>query len=318
MRYTVYGVDAASQAPREPLVVDADTEEEARVRAVARGMAVRAVVAEPGLGVVDERPTEPDAGAWSERHERPTEEAPGLRYVRMVLVPLVLGFFLILAALRTLVQALVWAFIWSLGLLLGGGLAGMLRWFSRGDVPVETAWPIGLDAGLALISALYGSQLGWRWWWAKRSLSPLEQALGVEPHEGDDGKPASIRAPVLLAQGFAGAVLGTLGGLAGWASDWSPVTVLAWTAGGALGLGAEGAVLGTILARRRPLPPPGAVSGTSFESLAGLLARLWGQEHLVRSLGLAHALDRAAPGAVAGTFAGVVAVLLAWLALGTN
>src|SRR5690242_6203501 len=43
MRYQVYGLDAISQEPRKPLVIEADTEEAARQQAAAMGMAVHQV-----------------------------------------------------------------------------------------------------------------------------------------------------------------------------------------------------------------------------------------------------------------------------------
>ncbi len=159
-------------------------------------------------------------------------------------------------------------------------------------------------------------EVGWRWWWSKRSLAPLAQALGVTPEQAGAERPAGLRLPVVLAQGLAGAVLGGTIALVGWSTEWSWPTALAGIAGGAIGLGIEGAILGAVLARRRPVLPPGAAAGPSFESLAGLLARLWGQEHIAGSWVMGYALDRAAPGAVAGVFVGLVAFLLGWYASG--
>jgi hypothetical protein len=142
----------------------------------------------------------------------------------------------------------------------------------------------------------------------------LAQAFGVAPEQAGVEEPSGLRLPVVLAQALAGAVLGGVIALAGWACDWSFWTALAGIAGGALGLGIEGAILGAELARRRAMLPPGATPAPALESLAGLLARLWGREHLAGSLVLGSAVDRAAPGAVAGVFVGVLAFLLGWYA----
>jgi len=199
-----------------------------------------------------------------------------------------------------------WTFVWGMGVLLAGGLAGLLVWLARGSVPVATAWPIGLALGLPIISAAHGARVGWRWWWAKRTLSPLAQALGAPPQEEIDDDPEHFRIPVILAQALAGGVLAAWFALAGIATDWGWPTLFAGMLGGALGLGCEGALLGAALARRQPMPLPGAASGPSIASLASLLSWLWGQKHLARSWVLGYALDRAAPGAVAGTVVGVL------------
>jgi hypothetical protein len=315
MRYVVYGDDVISRQPCAPLVVEADSEDEARGRAVARGMAVRAVMEEPA-------PTPSEALA------KPTEQAPpeepvesedmrGLRRVlTFVVLPLVIAFFLMLAAVRTLIEAAAWSMVWTVGLLVGGGLAGIAGWISHGGVPAETSWPIGMVVGLVVMSALHGAQVGWRWWWAKRSLGPLAQAFGVAPEAANAEEPAGLRLPVMLAQALAGAIFGAVTACAGWATGWSLVTVLAGTLGGAIGLGTEGAILGALLSRRRPMPVPGAATGPSFESLAGLLGRLLGKEHVTSSWVFGYAFDRAAPGAVAGTFVGLLAFLLGWWAVG--
>jgi hypothetical protein len=306
----VYGDDAVSRQPREPLVVDADSEQAARDRAVAGGMAVRAVIAEP---VAEPSPI----GTPAEDPANESAEVQGLRrFVLLVVVPLALAFFLVLAAVRTLFEAAVWTMVWSLGALLGGGLAGLLWWASREAVPVEVAWPLGLAVGLMALSAMHGSQVGWRWWWSKRALGPLAQALWFNPQQAAGDDPSDLRWPVLLAQGLAGAILGLLAALAGWATDWGWPTIFACTLGGGIGLGVEGAVLGAVLARRRPLPPPGVAPGPSIASLAGLLTRLWGHERLGRSLVVGYAIDRAAPGVVAGTLVGVVVFLLGWSVVG--
>jgi hypothetical protein len=312
MRYVVYGIDAVSQAACEPLTLDADSEEEARGRAVARGMAVRAVIAE-------QAPATSEALAIETR-QAPNDEAAGesdevrgaRRIVTTVLLPLALAFFLVVAVLRTLVQAVTWTIVWGMGVLLAGGLAGL---FVRGSVPVAVAWPIGLALGLPIMSAAHGARVGWRWWWAKRTLSPLAQALGAPSQEQDDDEQEPFRVPVILAQALAGGVLAGLFALAGIATDWGWPTLFAGTLGGALGLGCEGAVLGAALARRQPMPLPGAASGPSIASLASLLSWLWGQKHMARSWVLGYALDRAAPGAVAGTFVGVLVFVLSWLAV---
>jgi hypothetical protein len=312
MRYVIYGDDAVSRHAREPFVIEAGSEAEARGRAVARGVAVRAVIAEPPAEAVDvPAPAEERAPNAFE-----SDEMRGLgRTLRLVVTPLVIAFFLLLAMLRTLLEAAAWTIVWLLGLLLGGGIGGVLMWSSRGSVPAETAWPIGMIAGLAILSALHGAQVGWRWWWAKRSLAPLAQAFGVTPEQAGAGEPHGLRLPVVLAQSLAGAVLGGVIALVGWATEWGFMTAMSGIPGGALGLGIEGAILGAVMARRRPVLPPGAAAGPSFESLAGLLARLWGQEHLAGSWVLGYTLDRAAPGAVAGIFIGVAAFFLGWFAV---
>jgi hypothetical protein len=309
MRFRVYGVDAASQAPRDPLVVDAGTADEARGRAVAQGMAVRAVIA-------DAAPSPPDAEPPPGEEEAPPDPMPGLRrFVLFVLVPLAVLFFLVHVGVRAIVQAATWTTVWGLGLFAGGGLAGLLGWLSRGSLGLDVAWPIGLAIGITAASAVHGARAGWRWWWAKRSLSPLAAALGMTPEDADSEDPSDLRVPVLLAQTLAGAVLGTLGALAGWATGWHPLVIGVWTIGGGLGLAAEGAILGTQILRRRPVPPPGAaVAGPYFESLGGLLTRLLPGPRAGRGQVLGYALDRAGPGAAAGTMAGLLAVLLTWWA----
>jgi hypothetical protein len=314
MRYVVYGIDAVSQAALEPLTLDADSEEEARGRAVARGMAVRAVIAEqtPGPSAalsVEIRQAQGDGAAGE------SDEMRGARrVVATVLLPLALAFFLVVAVLRTLLQAVTWTVVWGTGVLLAGGLAGLLVWLARGNVPVAIAWPIGLALGLPIISAAHGARVGWRWWWAKRTLSPLAQVLGAAPQEELDD-PESFRMPVILAQALAGGVLAAWFALAGIATDWGWPTLFAGMLGGALGLGCEGALLGAALARRQPMPLPEAASGPSIASLASLLSWLWGQKHIARSWILGYALDRAAPGAVAGTVIGVLVLVLSWLAV---
>lgn len=311
MRYVIYGDDAVSRQARAPFVVEADSEDEARGRAVARGVAVRAIMVEP-ISVAD-------VPTAAEPREPPPDESAEMRglgrYLRLVLTPVVILFFLMLAAVRTLLEAAAWTAVWTVGLLLGGGLGGLLWWGTRGSVAPQTAWSVGMVIGLTVMSALHGTQVGWRWWWAKRSLAPLAQALGVTPEQAGAEQPAGLRLPVILAQALAGAVLGGIIALVGWATEWGFATALAGIAGGAIGLGIEGAILGAVLARRRPALAPGAANGPSFESLAGLLARLWGQEHIAGSWVLGSALDRAAPGAVAGVFVGILAFLLGWYAM---
>jgi hypothetical protein len=307
MRYVVYGVDAVSQAPCAPLTVDAHSEEEARDRAVARGMAVRAVMADAAAEPVVEEPrSRPEDEAATEPNT--THGAPPT--ARMVLLPLAIAFFLILALVRSAVQALTWSCVWGLGLLLGGGVAGLLRWFSRGALPVQTCWPIGVALGVTIVSAMHGWRAGWRWWQARRSLGPLAQALGIAPEHEADEAPIAWRVPVVLAQGLAGALLGILGSLVGWAADWSLPTVVGWLLAGALGLGTEGMILGAVVARRRPMPVPGTVADPSYDSLTWLLGRTG-----IRLIGVGNpfvgcALDRAVPGAVAGTAVGVAACVL--------
>jgi hypothetical protein len=310
MRYVIYGVDATSHAPCAPLTVDAHSEEEARGRAVARGMAVRAVMADAAEAPTDEPAV---AAIPFVATVAPTAEPGAQRTGRVVLLPLAIVFFLVLALVRSAVQAATWTFVWGLGLLLGGGLAGLFRWFSRGAAPVETCWPIGVAAGLTAVSAAYGWRAGWRWWRAKPSLGPLAQALGVspEPEAGDD--PLAWRVTVVLVQGLAGAVLGALGALVGWAIDWRLLTVVAWTVAGAVGLAIEGMILSAILARRQPIAMPGAAAGPSYDSLTWLLGRTGIAIFGVRNLIVAAALDRAVPGAVAGTVVGVAACVLARL-----
>src|SRR5258708_33692986 len=95
MRYVVYGIDAVSQATREPLTLDADSEEEARGRAVARGMAVRAVIAEQASArsdalAVEVRRAQNDGAAGE------SDEVRGARrVVATVLLPLALALFLV-------------------------------------------------------------------------------------------------------------------------------------------------------------------------------------------------------------------------------
>jgi hypothetical protein len=312
MRYVIYGDDALSRQPCEPVVVDAASEGEARGRAVARGMAVRAVIAAPAP---ESAPRGAELGPPIEPASAASDELRGVQLMlRYVVLPLVIAFFLMLAVVRTFLEAAAWTVVWSMGLILGAGLAGLVRWLSHGIVPVETAWPVGLLVGLAGLSALHGWQVGWRWWWAKRSLAPLAQVLGVAPDEAGDDERTCVRLPVVLSQALAGTIVGTALALAGWLSHWGVATALAGIAGGALGLGTEGAILGAVLARRRPILVPGAANGPSFESLAGLLARIWGNEHIARSWVLGFALDRATPGAVAGALVGLAAFLLGWWA----
>ena len=309
MRYRVYGVDAASQQAREPLVVEAGSEDEARGRAVAQGMAVRAVIAEPAPMPVENGDSEPPAPEAETPTPAPADEMAAVRRViLLVLLPIVVAFFLAVAIVRTLWQAATWSAIWLAGVLLGGGVAGLVAWLSRGAAPIEIAWPIGLSVALTAVSALYGSRAGWRWWWAKRSLNPLAQVLGLPPDASNPGeRPASIRMPVILAQALAGALLGTIGGWTGWATDWSFFSIAAWTGGGALGLAVEGAFLGAVLSWRRPMPVPEAQAD---HSLAGLLTGFGGDPRVSRLWILGYAFDRAVPGAVAGTFVGLGAVLL--------
>jgi hypothetical protein len=311
MRYVIYGDDAVSRRAREPFVIEADSEAEARGRAVARGIAVRAVIAEPPSTALDvpapAEATQPPPGEFADM------PGPG-RYLWLALAPIIILFFVLLAAVRTLLEATAWTIVWTIGLLLGGGIGGLLWWATHGNLAPITAWSVGMVIGLALMSAAHGTQIGWRWWWAKRSLAPLAQALGVAPEQAGAEEPRGLRLPVSLAQALAGAILGGVLALAGWACAWSFWTALAGIAGGALGLGVEGAILGAVLARRRPMLPPGAAPAPGLESLAGLLARLWGKEHLAGSLVLGSAVDRAAPGAVAGVFVGIVAFLLGWYA----
>jgi len=210
------------------------------------------------------------------------------------------------------VQAVSWTIVWGTGVLLAGGLAGLLVWLA---VPAATAWPIGLALGLPIISAAHGARVGWRWWWAKRTLSPLAQVLGAPAQEQLDDEPEPFRSPVILAQALAGGILAAWFALAGITTDWGWPTLIAGTLGGALGLGCEGALLGAALARRQPMPLPGAASGPSIASLASLLSWLWGQKHIARSWILGYALDRAAPGAVAGTVVGVLVFVLSGLAV---
>ena len=153
MRYVIYGVDATSQSPCPPLTVDAHSEEEARNRAVARGMAVRAVMADAAAVPPAEPPRRQTRFVPRDAPAAEPDKTPGARPVRMVLLPLAIAFFLVLALVRSAVQAATWAFVWGLGLLLGGGLTGLFRWLSRGAAPVETCWPIGVAAGLT-VSAL--------------------------------------------------------------------------------------------------------------------------------------------------------------------
>jgi hypothetical protein len=310
MRYVVYGVDATSQAPCAPLTVDAHSEQEARDRAVARGMAVRAVMADAAAEPVSEETrSRPDDAPAIEPNTTPG--APPT--ARMVLLPLAIAFFLVLALVRSAVQALTWSCVWGLGLLLGGGVAGLLRWFSRGALPVQTCWPLGVALGMTVMSAAHGWRAGWRWWQARRSLGPLAQALGITPEHEADEAPIAWRVPVVLAQGLAGALLGTFGSLVGWAADWSLLTVFAWMLAGALGLGTEGMLLGAIVARRRPIPVPGADTVPSYDSLTWLLGRTGITLIGVGNPVVGCALDRAVPGAVAGTAVGVAACVLARL-----
>src|SRR5947209_7649251 len=229
MRYVIYGDDAVSRRAREPFVVEADSETEARDRAVARGIAVRAVIAEPASnGTADvAAPAAPAASA------KPAPGGPEIgdsaemrgvgRYLRLVLTPIVILFFLLLAAVRTLLEAAVW----TVGLLLGGGIGGLLWWGTRGGIAAATAWSIGMVVGLLVTSAVNGSQVGWRWWWAKRSLAPLAQALGVTPEQAGAERPRWLRLPVVLAQALAGATLGGVIALVGWATEWGWATALA-------------------------------------------------------------------------------------------
>ncbi len=208
-------------------------------------MAVRAVIAETPPPARDELATLGDGESPFERRPAESPEMRGMRRILLfVVLPLVVAFFLMLAVLRTLVEAVAWTVVWGMGLLLGGGLAGLLGWVSHGRVPVETAWPLCMAVGLVILSAIHGWQVGWRWWWAKRSLGPLARALGVVPEEADAAERSRVRWPVVLAQALAGAILGTATALAGWATGWGLLTVFAGTVGGAVGLGTEGAILG--------------------------------------------------------------------------
>jgi hypothetical protein len=320
MRYVIYGDDAMSRRPCEPLVIEADSEDEARGRAVARGIAVRAVMVEPAPLRSDALCLPTDEAPQGEPRQGEPPESAEMRGIRQLLtfvvLPLVITFFLLLAGVRTLIEAVAWSMVWTLGLLLGGGLAGIAGWLSRGRIPAEVGWPIGMVVGLMVLSAGHGAHVGWRWWWAKRSLGPLAQVLGVSPEAADNEEPAGLRMPVMFAQALAGAILGSLAALAGWATGWGILTVLAGTVGGTLGLATEGAILGGVLARRRPMLVPGATAGPSLESLAGLLGRLVGKEHIISSWVLGYALDRAAPGALAGTVTGLLAFLLGWWVVG--
>jgi len=310
MRYRVFGVDAASQQAREPILIEAGSEEEARGRAVAQGMAVRAVIADPSPMRADSPPHDNSATESVDAAAAPADELAALRRaLLLVLLPIVAAFFLAVALVRTLWQAATWTAVWLVGVLLAGGVAGLIHWLSRDAAPLSVAWPIGLGVALATLSALYGAQAGWRWWWRKRSLNPLAQVLGLPPEASSPGeKPAAFRRTVILVHALAGAVLGTAGGLTGWATDWSFFSLAAWTAGGALGLGIEGAILGAVLSWRRPMLVPEAQTD---HSLTGLLAGFAGDPRVSRLWVLGYAFDRAVPGAVAGTIVGLAAVLLA-------
>ena len=310
MRYRVYGVDAGSQQARDPLVVEADSEDEARGRAAAQGMAVRAVIAEPAPVPVEE--SEPE-------REHDNETAPTLtaddmaaarRVVLLILLPIVVLFFLIVASVRTLWQAATWTAVWLLGVFAGGGVGGLLAWLSGGRVPIELAWPIGLAIALTGMSALYGWRAGWRWWWAKRSLNPIAQVLGLPSEEAEPAEEAAgVRTAVILVQALAGAFVGAIGAWTGWATDWSFLGFPAWTIGGALGLGVEGAICGAVLSRRRPVMVPEVQTPTGF---GVFLSGFGGDPRVSRLWVVGYAFDRAVPGAVAGTIVGLVAVLLGW------
>src|SRR5437764_15287208 len=98
MRYVIYGDDAASRRAREPFVVEADSEAEARDRAVARGVAVRAVLAEPASADAQGVPAPAAPSARAEpggTKARESDEMRGLvRYIRLVVTPIVSAFFL--------------------------------------------------------------------------------------------------------------------------------------------------------------------------------------------------------------------------------
>src|SRR5260370_21062454 len=275
MGYVVYGIDAVSVAACEPLTLDADSEEEARGRAVARGMAVRAVIAEQAPATSDALAMETRQAQNDEAAGESDEVRGARRIVTTVLLPLALAFFLVVAVLRTLVQAVTWTIVWGMGVLLAGGLAGLFVWLA---LPVAIAWPIGLALGLPIISAAHGARVGWRWWWAKRTLSPLAHALGAPAQEHDDDEQEPFRMPVILAQALAGGVLAGLFALAGIATDWGWPTLFAGTLGGGLGPGCEGAVLGAALAPRQPMPLPGAASGPASARLGTFLFAPFGQQ----------------------------------------
>ncbi|HUE19738.1 MAG TPA: hypothetical protein VMQ63_08190, partial [Stellaceae bacterium] len=111
MRYVIYGVDATSQAPCPPLTVDAHSEEEARDRAVARGMAVRAVMADAAAAPPSEPPRQETPFVPGEAPGVEPNTTPGTpRTARVVLLPLAIAFFLLLALVRSAVQAATWVF----------------------------------------------------------------------------------------------------------------------------------------------------------------------------------------------------------------
>jgi hypothetical protein len=231
----------------------------------------------------------------------------------LILLPFGLGVLLLASTLRALFGALPWTLLWLTGFFLGGGTGWLLAAIGLWDATAARSWAVGGGCGMIVFSGLRGIATAWLSWAIRHEVSPYpgfaEQSVEDELYRREFAR--RLRMPALLATVVAGSVPASF--LITWGtadlSVW--LYLLGWAAAGALGLAAEGVIMGAALGWVRQRDPILALRSSLGEALG---QRLAGQ-----STGLAGAFGWAVGYGLyqlpVGATVGFVVGLVTWLVL---
>ncbi len=227
-------------------------------------------------------------------------------WISFLLLPLVVGVLVLISLIHVFGSAIRWIVIWSCGFFGGGAMALILNAIIGTEIANKTLWAAGGFLGLILLSSMYGMCLEWLFWMSRHEDNPYIGIVSLSP-EQESKRVAfakSLHWPTALASalggvGFAYALFPIIAGM-----DPAWPTLSAWCWLGALGLAAQGGLLGLYLGWKRNRVVFNNGKNSFGEFIGWQIAGTDRGWRPALGWGLGYALHQFPRGAVAGFFLG--------------
>lgn len=233
-------------------------------------------------------------------------------WIPILLMPLILGFMLMLSVTRTIGSAVRWIVVWTSGFFSGGLLAWAWNTVFSMSYPSHAVWAAGGFLGLVVFSSLYGMGLEWVFWLSRHENNPYAGSVSLSPEQEADRVrfAKKLHWPAALTSACGGFIfaIALFPLIAGTRSSWPSLAVWAWLGG--LGLAVQGLILGVFLGFQRRRVVFNASKNSLGEYLGWQIARTRKGGRAAIGWGLGYALHQLLPGIIAGAVLGGLTRLL--------